>query len=182
MWKHGGVRRPGGVAAGLIAALVLVGLGAPSAHAQDGYEIAGEVDGLYPGAEATLDARVTNPYPFAIRVIATGGTVLDASQACPASMIEIAASQATVEVPAGETATVQLHVRMSRNAPDACQGATWPLAFTGTAVETGTSSLPGTSVLGSDGQGVLALIGVALVAGGLTFAGRRRRAADRVER
>jgi hypothetical protein len=61
MRKPGGVGLPGDVVASLIAALVLVGLGAPSVHAQDGYEIAGEVDGLYPGAQTTLEARVANP-------------------------------------------------------------------------------------------------------------------------
>jgi len=172
--EPGGVRWPGGAAASLIAALVLVGPGAPLVHAQDGYEIAGEVDGLYPGAETTLNARVTNPHPFAVRVIATSAAVLDASPGCPASMLEIGDSEATVDVPAGGTGTVPLHVRMSRSAPDACQGATWPLAFTGTAVGPDTSGLPGTNLLDARSQGVLALIGATLMAGALLLARRRR--------
>jgi len=173
--KLGGVRWPAGVTLSIIVALLLGGHGAAPVHAQDRYEIAGEVDGLYPGAETTLDARVTNPYPFAIRVIATGARVLDAAPGCPASMLVIGESLATAVLPAGGSDVVPLPVRMRRDAPDACQGATWPLAFTGTAVGTATGPLPGTSMFGPGGLGVPALIGVALLTGGLMLAGRRRR-------
>jgi hypothetical protein len=170
-----GVRRAGGVAVILIAALVLAGPGAPSVHAEDGYEIAGEIDGLYPGAQATLEAQVTNPHAFAIRVISTTVTVLDASPACPASMLEIGDSQATVEIPPGETRTVPLDVRMSLSAPNACQGATWPLQFTGTAVGTGASGLPGTSMIDPRSLSALVIIGGALLAVGILTVGRDRR-------
>jgi hypothetical protein len=148
---------------------------APSAHAQDGFSIAGEVDGLYPGANATLEARVTNPHPFVIRVISTSATVFDASPACPASMLEIGDSEAIVEVPPGGTGTVPLDVRMSRDAPDACQGATWPLEFTGIAVGTDTGGLPGTSMIEPHGPALLVAIGAAVMVGALIAAGRDRR-------
>lgn len=163
-----------------MAALVLIGLSAASVHAQDGFEIAGEVGGLFPGADTTLDAVVTNPHPFAIRVISTTVTVLDASQACPASMLEIGDSDATVEVPPGGTATVPLDVRMSLDAPDACQGATWPLRFTGTAVGTPTSGLPGTSMIDPRSPAVLAAIGAVLLVGALIVRGRDRRRHRRI--
>jgi hypothetical protein len=169
------VRRAGGIAACVIVAVVLIGLSAPSVHAQGGFEIAGEVDGLFPGADMTLDAEVTNPYPFAIRVISTTVTVLDASPACPASMLEIGDSHATVEVPPGGTGTVPLDVRMSLNAPDACQGATWPLEFTGTAVGTATSGLPGTSVIDPRDLAALVVIGAAMLAAGIVAISRDRR-------
>jgi hypothetical protein len=173
--EPGGIRRFADVAACVVAALVLVGLSASAVHAADTFEIAGEVDGLYPGADTTLDARVTNPHPFGIRVISTTVTVFDASLGCPASMLEIDDSQATAEVPAGGTGTVPLDVRMSRGAPDACQGATWPLAFAGTAVGTPTIGLPGTSMLGPQSPVVLAAIGAVLLVGALIAGGRDRR-------
>lgn len=169
-----GPHRVRGVAAWIVASLVLVGLSAPPVAAQDGYTIVGEVDGLFPGADTTLDARVTNPHPFTIRVVSTNVTVLDANPACPASMLEIGDSRATFDVPPGGTGTVPMAVRMSLGAPDACQGATWPLEFTGTAVGTPTSGMPGTSMIVAGGTAAMAIIGAALVAGALIAAGRRR--------
>jgi hypothetical protein len=174
MQGPGGVRGAGAVVACVIAALSLVGLGAPSASAHDEFEIAGEVDGLYPGAETTLDALVTNPYPFAIQVISASATVGDASSACPASMLEVGDAQTTVEVPATSTGSVPLRVRMHASAPDACQGATWPLLFTATAVRTGVSGLPGTDVRDPERQAALALIGSLLLVAGFMLARRRR--------
>jgi hypothetical protein len=181
MREPGGVRHAGGVAACVIAALVLLGLSTPLVHAQDGFQIAGEVDGLYPGADATLEVRLTNPHPFAIRVISTTVTVLDAGSACPASMLEIGDLQSAVVVPPGGTGSVPLDVRMSAQASDACQGATWPLVFTGTAVGTPTTGLPGTSMLDPRSPATLLAIGaallvVALIAGGHDRRRRRTRA------
>jgi LPXTG-motif cell wall-anchored protein len=173
---HEPARRASGVvAACLVAAFALVALSASPSVAADEFEIAGEVEGLFPGADVTLDARVTNPYSFAIRVVATRATVLDASAGCPASMLEVGESRATVEVPARSSGTVQLPVRLSRSAPDACQGATWPLVFGGMAVGPETSGLPGTNMLDTRRHGLLALIGAALIAGCLLLARRRRR-------
>lgn len=174
MQEPGGARRASGVAASVLAALILVGVSASSAHAQDGFAIAGEVDGLFPGADVTLDAQVTNPHPFAILVIAASATVLDATAGCPASMLEIGASQATVEVPAGGTGVVPLEVRMSLGAPDACQGVTWPLEFSGTAIGSQTSELPGTSMFDPQRLPALVAVGAALLAGALVAGGRAR--------
>lgn len=168
------IGRFGGVAACVIAALLLVGLSAPSVHAEDTFELAGEVGGLYPGVNTTLDVEVTNPYRFAIRVISTTVTVLDARPACPASMLEIGDSQAPVEVPPGGVATVPLAVHMSADAPDACQGATWPLEFTGTAVGRPTTGLPETSMIDPRNPVVLAVIGAVVLVAALIASGRSR--------
>lgn len=169
------IGRFGSIAACVIAALVLVGLSAGSVHAEETFELSGEVDGLYPGADTTLDAVVTNPYRFAIRVISTTVTVLDASPACPASMLEIGDSREAVEVPPGGTRTVPLAVRMSLRAPDACQGATWPLEFSGTAVGTATTGLPETSMIDPRHPMVLAAIGAVVLIGALIAGGRSGR-------
>lgn len=141
-----GLRLVSGVVMGMVACLVLLGQAAASVHAQEEeeFEITGEVGGLYPGAEMTLEARVSNPYPFPINVTSVETTVVDASPGCPASMLEIRGSDQEVEIPPGATRMVPLDVRMDRGAPDACQGATWPLEFTGTATgaEPGTGASP----------------------------------------
>jgi hypothetical protein len=122
---------------GMVAWLIISGQATASVRAQekDEFEITGEVGGLYPGAEVTLQTRVTNPHPFPIRVTSVAATVGDAGPGCPASMLEVGGSEEAVEIPAGETRSVPLAVRMDRTAPDACQGATWPLEFRGTATD-----------------------------------------------
>jgi hypothetical protein len=90
-------------------------------------------------------------------------------------MLEVGDSQETAEVPALGTGTVPLDVRMSMSAPDACQGATWPLEFAGTAVGTATSPLPGTSMLNSPGSAVVVVIGAGLLAASLLVVSSVRR-------
>lgn len=102
---------------------------------QNPFEISGVVEGLYPGANATLEARVTNPQPFTIRVVATTTTVDDASPGCPASMLQIGGIREPVDVPSGATGTVPLAVHMDVRAPEACQNATFPLGFVATATD-----------------------------------------------
>jgi hypothetical protein len=132
-----GLRLLGVVVMGMVACLVLSGQATASGRAQEKgeFEITGEVGGLYPGAEVTLQTRVTNPYPFPIRVTSVAATVGDAGPGCPGSMLEVEGSEMAVEIPAGETRSVPLDIRMDRTAPDACQGATWPLQFRGTATD-----------------------------------------------
>jgi LPXTG-motif cell wall-anchored protein len=162
------------LAAGSITAMVLIGPGTPT-RAAEGFAITGQVDGLYPGADMTLDARVTNPYPFPIRVMSVGATVRDAGPACPASLIEIRESHAQVDIPRNATGTVPLAVRMDSSAPDACQGATWTLIFAGTALARGASDLPSTNTIPIQDLFALGAIGILIVAAGLLTGLRRRK-------
>ena len=152
------IRLMGGVATSVVAALVLMGPAAASEH--DEFRITGEIDGLYPGAEATLRARVTNPMPLTIRVTSVDVTVQDASPDCPARMLEVEGPRGTTDVPPGGTGTVPLDVRMDRSATDACQGVTWRLGFVATAVEVEEAS---GAPAGPSGPGGLALTGGSLV-------------------
>jgi hypothetical protein len=151
-----------GLFVGGIALTVLIGSGMP-VRAADGFAITGQVDGLYPGADMTLNARVANPYPFTIRVTSLGVTVRDAGPACPASVIEVQDSRAQGDIPSNATGTVPLEIRMDPTAPDACQGATWTLTFAGS-----TNTVPVHDLF------ALGAIGALLVAAGL-LAGLRRR-------
>jgi hypothetical protein len=173
-------RRHGGVAAAVLVALIVSAVAAPtSTRAQDEFQIGGEVEGLYPGAAATLEATVTNPHPFAIRVTNAGATVLDAGTGCPASMLQVDDAEPDVVIPAHSTGTVSLRVRMSRSAPDACQGATWPLRFTGTAVGPSTDGLPSTNLLDPRTMPGAAIFGAALFGLALLVARRARRTRTR---
>ena len=168
-------RRSGRGVAAMLAALILAAVAAPASHAQDGFEISGEVEALYPGADVTLEAAVTNPHPFAIRVTSAGATVLDAGAVCPASMIQVHHAEPDVVIPAHSTGTVSLRIRMSRSAPDACQGVTWPLRFSGVAEEVSTVQLPSTSLLDPRTLPWAVAVGAALLGFALLAARRRRR-------
>jgi hypothetical protein len=161
------------LAAGSIAAMVLIVPGTPVRGVQ-GFAITGQVDGLYPGADMTLDALVTNPYPFPIRVTSVGVTVHGASPACPASMIEIRDSRAEVDIPRNTTGTVPLEISMDPTAPDTCQGATWTLTFAGTAVAHVASDLPSTNTVPLPDLFALTAIGALITAAALLASLRRR--------
>ncbi len=163
-----------GLAASAIAAGVLIGP-APVVHAQDAFAITGAVDGLYPGADMTLDVRITNPHPFWIRVTSVAVTARDAGPACPASVLELRDSQAAVDIPPGATGRLPLEIRMDPGAPDACQGATWTLEFTGNAVAAGASGLPSTSMRTARDLGLLVASVALFAAAGLLASLRRRK-------
>ena len=167
--------RGAGVLAAAVIASALVCASADEVRAEEPFEISGEVDGLYPGTDVTLTAEIANPYPFAIQVVSTRATVLDARDGCPASLLEIDDARSSVEIPARGIGSVSLRVRLDRAAPDACQGATWPLLFSGTAVNEAAAELPETSALGGvRNLGLVAFV-VALAAFATLLAARARR-------
>ncbi len=117
--------------------MLLIGPAMATVPAAEPIEITGEIDGLYPGSSATLQAQVVNPHPFPIEVISFDVAVSDASASCPASALEIRNVGTGVVIAAGETGTVPVEVQMTPTAPESCQGATWPLSYSATAVEVG---------------------------------------------
>ena len=143
-------------------ALGLMGASVPVARGADEFTVGGDIAGLYPGAEMTLDAEVTNPFPFAIRVVSVSVAVADAGPGCPASVLSVSGSTDAVEVPAGRVGIVPLDVRMSSDAPDACQGATWPLRFTATGVARGENDLPDSGLLDTQGAPLVLAVGIGL--------------------
>lgn len=175
-----GNRLLGAVSVGACAALLVTEPAGAAAGDPEGFEISGEVDGLYPGAEATLPARVSNPQPFPIQVTSVAVAVGDAGPNCPAGVLEIRSVQTFAFVAAGASTTVPLDVHMDLGAPEACQGAAWPLELVGTAIAiSGDAARPGLEARPSTttGPGGLAFTGntvagllalaAALVAGGL---------------
>jgi hypothetical protein len=158
-----GVRLAGIVTVGVITALSSMAAARAAVPVQqDAFEISGEVDGLYPGANTTLDARVTNPQPFTIRVTSVATAVDSANPSCPGSMLEIGDVRAPVDVPSGTTGTVPIAVHMDGNAPESCQGVTFTLEFVATATDTGAPASQSMTPK-SAGQGSLAFTGTDIV-------------------
>ena len=105
------------------------------------FHLSGRVAGLVPGAASTLTVTVTNPNPYPIRLL-TVDTGVTEPAGCPAGSLRVgrydAATAPAVPVAAHGTAHVKLPVSFADSPTQdqsACAGATFPLAFTGTAVQ-----------------------------------------------
>jgi len=154
------------------ATAVTAGALAAPAYGQETFTITGAVEGLYPGATATLVAKVTNPHPFAIRVTSVGATTVSGG-ACPPTMLTVTGSTTEVVIQPGATGDVPLTVHMDSTADDVCQGATFTLAFNGTAAEAAGASASGMPVTGIAIGGLVAT-GTALISIGLAVRRRAR--------
>jgi hypothetical protein len=112
--------------------------------------VSGSVDGLVPGVPRPLPLTVANPYNFAITVRTLTVGVSAASPACGANGLVVQQLPRPLTVARGASASVALDVRLSNDAANACQGATWPLAFTAQATQSGPSP-SGTAAGGAAG-------------------------------
>jgi hypothetical protein len=116
-----------------VVALAGCGAGPPTTTPGE-FTVWGDIDGLYPGAVATLDAHVANPWDASIEVISVVVDVADAAPDCPGSTLSFAPTARSVIVAARSQAVVPLEVRMDAAADDACRGVTWPLEFSARAI------------------------------------------------
>jgi hypothetical protein len=104
------------------------------------FTIRGDVETLYPGATLDLVVTITNPQQFAIEVTEIDVvTKTDPSHTgCSASSYVDGSSFEGSIVVARKGSTIRsgiLSVSMDHAAPDACQGARFPLEFHGRAVK-----------------------------------------------
>jgi hypothetical protein len=125
--------------AGLLALVVSAGASGrrpADAYTADtaGFVISGSARGLYPGARRTLVIRVGNRKPVAIRVVSLRVNVLAARNGCAAANVRVGRFRRTLTVRARGSGFLVLPISMLRRAPDSCQGAVFPLVFTGKAV------------------------------------------------
>jgi hypothetical protein len=97
--------------------------------------ITGDVEGLYPGGAAPLSLRIANPHPFDVTVSSLRVEVRDPGGGCPAATLSVDEPPVGTVLPRRSTATVPVMIRMPTTAPDACQGAAFPLEYTVTAVK-----------------------------------------------
>jgi hypothetical protein len=155
------------VAVGLwVGALLIVDAQGPVPQPDPaGYTVAGEVESPETGPEPR-QAEITNQHAVPLAVTAASGTVRDASARCPASLVAFRSTDATVEVPPGETASVPGELQVEREAPADCRAAAWSVEFAATAIEPASTA---TSASDDGGPGLLAYVGA--TAGVLLLAG-----------
>ena len=106
------------------------GGGGPKPSTAKPLVVSGFVEGLYPGATSTLQVAVTNDNNVAIAVASVRVDASDAGPECPASVLTFTPPPAGQVIAAAASANVPVTVTMASDAPDACQGATFPLRHT----------------------------------------------------
>jgi hypothetical protein len=90
----------------------------------------GRVKRLYPGAAKALRVRVRNASPRTVWLRSIKTRVGDAGPGCSRSHLEVRRKhRAHLRIRPDSRRIVRLRVLMRRSAPDACQGARWPLRF-----------------------------------------------------
>jgi hypothetical protein len=137
-------RAAAGIAAALLALAVLASAAVAStprerswtltAPPQDRLTLQGRIDHLYPGYVGTLRIRVRNTGSSAIILTRIRTTVGDAAPGCVSQNLHVRRFRGALRVPAHGMVRVQVRVRLSERAPDACQGVRFPLAYSGRGV------------------------------------------------
>lgn len=96
------------------------------------FTISGSVPSLYPGATKQLVLTVSNPNNFAIKVTSLKVTTAGASTpGCTASSVVTDSLATPLVVDKDGTATTNVAIRMASDTPNACQGATFTLVYSG---------------------------------------------------
>jgi LPXTG-motif cell wall-anchored protein len=134
--------------------------------------------GLYPDADVTVPVTVHNPMAYDLAVHTAAVEVGNANPGCTAGYLEASSFSGDVVAPAHADTTIPIRMHMLASAPDACQGATFPLSFTASGSPVGVQPPDGSSgfaFTGSDSW-ITTLVGVGALTSGLVllFARRRR--------
>jgi hypothetical protein len=116
-------------------------------HHHKVFVISGNVDGLFPGGSATLPLRIHNPLSTSIRVDTLTLIAGAANAGCapanlaaglglePLNNLYTITLSPPLVIPKGKTVDgPQLPLTLRTSAPDACQNATFPLVYGGTAL------------------------------------------------
>lgn len=93
------------------------------------FPISGSIADLVPGDQRTLTVLLTNPNPFTVSVNQLTVTATAASAACGLAHLAIEPLPAPVLVGGNASGTAGIPIKLVATAPDACQGATFPLTF-----------------------------------------------------
>lgn len=101
---------------------------AASAHVPS-VKISGHVTGMYPGRVATVRVRVRNLGKKAVTVKKVSATVGDAGPGCDSANLIVKRARRKLHISPGGRAKLKLKATMLPDAPDACQGLAFPLAF-----------------------------------------------------
>jgi LPXTG-motif cell wall-anchored protein len=133
--------------------------------------------GLYPDADVTVPVTVHNPMAYDLAVHAANVRIGDASGGCTAGYLEASSFSGDVVAPAYRDTTIPIRMHMLASAPDACQGATFPLSFTasGSPVGVQPSGDSGSFAFTGTDSLITTLVGVGALASGLVLVFARRR-------
>ncbi len=105
------------------------------ANGHEDFVVSGHVEELRPGGTRPMVLTVRNPNSVAIRVTSLTVTA-GSAPGCPASTLTLPQWTGSLLVPKKNgTATLTVNVHLKPSAPDACQGARWPLTYGGRAVK-----------------------------------------------
>lgn len=100
------------------------------------FRLSGNTEGLYPGAAVVVWVKVANPKGFPIRVRRVNISVgVDPSRpACrPVDYIRTTPYRGSLKIPAKSSRRLMIPLSMLPSAPDACQGASFTMRYTGKA-------------------------------------------------
>jgi hypothetical protein len=107
--------------------------GVGSAAVSGSFHVKGEAGPLFPGVPDDLVLTIRNPFDHPILVTAVGVDVGNASRRCRASNLSTPDFTSDVRVSALSNTKVTIPIRLRADAPDPCQGKTFPLRFSGRA-------------------------------------------------
>ena len=92
-------------------------------------EVKGNVKGLYPGAEKSMKVRVFNRLAKPVVLVSVRARVGNANHACTRENLRVTRFKDSRPIKAMGRARVRVSATMQPGAPDACQGARFPIAF-----------------------------------------------------
>jgi hypothetical protein len=111
------------------------GQGNGQANGHKDFVVSGQVENLRPSGTRPMVLTVRNPNSVGIRVTSITVRAGAASASCQASLLTLPQWTGSLAVPKNGTAMLTVNVGLKPTAPDACQGARWPLTYGGTAVK-----------------------------------------------
>jgi hypothetical protein len=92
-------------------------------------KIHGHVRSLYPGARKRMRVTVRNRHSRPVRLRQLRTRVLDAGPGCSRGYLKVRRFKRRRYIPPHARVRVRVRARLTLSAPDACQGARWPLRF-----------------------------------------------------
>ena len=100
------------------------------------FYISGNVQGFYPGGKRRIQLTLSNPQTFDINVTNVTIHIQRSDHPdCTRYWLRADEFNGSLLVPAQGSTPLRIRMGLRRKAPDACQGATWRLRYSGTAVK-----------------------------------------------
>ena len=118
--------------AGAVAAYAELGVGdstAKRAGHRPAVRISGHVDGLYPGVKTVLHAKARNRSHPPLRLVRVKTRVGSPTAACDRVVLRAKRIRPRIVIGAHHRRRLRIPVRLQASAPDACQGAAFPLRY-----------------------------------------------------